>query len=233
VLIGGSDIVRTLTERGLRWVVVSLAVALGANLVALGYFLAVTAGHALDVGTWTLVWALWETLLFASVLPGFLGFWRMRQGKREYDSKHETNMRWASVAFVLGAVSALVFFGTGLVLGFVYVPATTALGWTFRAARQIAPNLVVVFVGLFLLWTIWRLGTASSRWVAAGAFLSGFLALVLSVLTVMYPLPTGAWEMALVAVPVLSVGLWLVAYLLVAAHLRGITPRPSAGPATT
>jgi hypothetical protein len=224
--------VRTLTERGLRWVVVSLAVALGANLVALGYFLAVTAGHALDIRSWTLVWALWETLLFASVLPGFLGFWRMRQGEREYDSAHEANMRWASVAFVLGAVSALVYFGAGMVLGFVYVPASTAFGWTIRTAHQVAPNLLVVLVGLFLLWGIWRLGTTLSRRLAAGAFLFGILALVLSILTQVFPLSTGVWDIA-PALPALSVGLWLVAYLLVTGHLRGVSPRPAASPATT
>lgn len=223
---------RTLTERGLRWVVLSLAVALGANLVALGLFVTVTGGQGLDFGTRTLVLQLWETLLFASVVPGFLGFWRTRQGKHEYDSKHEANVRWASACFVLGAVSALVLFGTGMILGFVYVSATTAPGWTLRAAHQVAPYLLVVFVGMFLLWNIWRLGTIPSQWAATGAFLSGVLALVLGIFTLAYPLPSFAWDIAL-ALPVLSIGLWLVAYLLVTTHLRGVSPRPSASPATT
>ncbi len=223
---------RTLTERGLRWIVVSLALALGANAVFFGFSVVVIGGPGLDLGTWTLVLGLWEALLFASVVPGFLGFWRMWQGKREYNSKRDHDMKWASAAFVLGAVSALMFFGTGVVLGLFYVQATSAPGWTLRAAHQSAPVLLVILVGLFLLWTIWRLGTTLSRWVAAGAFLSGVLVLVLGTLTVAYSLPMSVWDIAL-ALPVLSVGLWLVAYLLVTAHLRDGSPRPSASPATT
>jgi len=223
---------RTLTERGLRWIVVSLALALGANAVFFGFSVIVIGGPGLDLGTWALVLGIWEALLFASVVPGFLGFWRMWQGKREYDSKRDHDMRWASAAFVLGAVSALMFVGTGVVLGLFYVPVTSASGWTLRAAHQSAPILLVVLVGLFLLWTIWRLGTTLSRWVAAGAFLSGVLGLVLGILTLAYSPPMSVGDIAL-ALPVLSVGLWLVAYLLVTAHLRDVTPRPSASPATT
>jgi hypothetical protein len=135
-------------------------------------------------------------------------------------------------AIVVAAVSAHVYYGTGMVLAFVYVPVATAPGWTIRAAHQVAPNLLVVSVGLFLVWTIWWLGTTLSRGIAAGAFVSGILALVLNILTVVFPLPAGVWDIALV-LPVLSVGLWLVAYLLVTARLRGVSPRPAASPATT
>ena len=215
----GDASLRTLTQSGLRWLVLSLCLALTANLFALGFYL---------VGNFTalslpLNYA-WEFFLLASVVPGFMGFWRIRQGRLEYGTGHETDVRRGTVALVVGAVSATGFVITGFMLGFVYVPASAPLGWSIRAVHGFAPTLIETFIGLFLLLTIWRLGTGSSRRVAVGAFLLGVLA---PVVLLGYLVPF------LAAVPTLSSILWLAAYLLVVMRLRGVAPSLGASAAAS
>lgn len=224
-----------MTERGLRWLALSLALALAAGVVSLADVLGVMTSSMPDRGVELTAIGTWEFLLFASVLPGFAGFWRVRQGQQEYGPGHASDVKRGTYAFAVGAAGAAALFVTGLVLGAVYIPNSTAFGLALRTVHHIAPAFFVPFLGLFLLFTLWRLSARTVRWLGLGAlalslFVTGLGVVLLYAGLSLYPdLPLWAW-LGLQAVPsLLSTGLWFTACLLAGTRLHGAAPTPVSG----
>ncbi len=225
---------RTYTSRGMQWLLLSLGIGLVAYAISYGtFFLALTSG--LDIGAGLALAITWMALLTASALLGCVSLGRLLRGGFEYGPEHARNLKWGAVAFVVGGIAALVYFGTGIVLGFGYVPDFSATGGVLRDLHNAVPIPVAVFAGLFLLGALWRLGTGVSRGVELAAFVVGLILplwLPLGRVILLPPLTTPG-ILALESTPVLSVGLWLVAALLTATHLRGtapaFAPNPTAG----
>ena len=230
---------RTMTERGLRWLALSLALALAAGIVSFANAVRTEALSATDEAVTLALLETWEFLLFASVVPGFVGFWRVRQGAGEYGPAHARDVKRGTYAFVIGAAGALTLFVTGLVLGAVFVPTSTPFGWALRTAHHLAPAILAAFLGVFILYTVWRLGARTVRWLGLGAlvlalFVAGLEPVVLYTnLPLTLGLPWTVW-LGLQAVPsLLSLGLWLAACLLAGRRLRDTTPSPARGATAT
>ncbi len=224
----------TYTWRGMWWLLLSLGIGLVAYATSYGtLFLALTAG--VDLGAGFLLAISWMALLTASALLGFVALGRLLRGGFEYGPEHARNLKWGSVAFAVGGIAALVYFVTGIALGFGYVPDFSVSGGALRDLHNAAPIPIAVFAGLFLLGALWRLGTSVSRGVDLAAFVVGLIVPLWLGLgrLVFLPSLTTPGILALELTPVLSVGLWLVAALLTATHLRGtalaFAPNPVTG----
>ncbi len=222
---------RTRTEGAIRWLVVALGLGLAANAVLLANLLRLYVLGDLGIELTLTLDAVWEVLLFASVVPGFIGFWRVRQGTLEFGPDHASDVRRGASSFLVGAAAAVAFLATGLVLGFVYVPMSTPGGAAIRAVHEFAPLFITAFVGLFLLWTLWRLGGSVVRTVSLASLIVGLIPVMTGLVGRSVPMSEGLF-VAVGFLPVLSMAGWLAACLLVAGRLKGTAPGPVAGPST-
>lgn len=235
---------RTWTGRGLPLLILALALALAAGLAEL----VLIVGAVSLVAVWRVVFLFEDAVGFAALGLGLAGLWALWRGRLEYGASHAASVRRSAVAFVLGAVSVLLLLLTGLSLGYGFLPAggyvesvtfplVITVVWLLQLAHHLAYVLIAAFVGLLLLGMIWRLGTPASRWIGLAALLVGVLAPLVGVAAFLSPIGPGslpvivfyaAWFM-----PTASSSLWLLAYVLVASHLRGAAPFSLLSPATT
>ncbi len=214
---------RTQTERGLHWLVVSLALAFVANAVLLANLLRLYVAGGGDFGLSQTLDLVWDVLLFACVVPGFVGFWRVLQGKSEFGVDHASDVRRGTLAFLVGSAGAVAFLATGLVLGSVYVPMSTVGGAAIRAVHEIGPLLITTFVGLFLLWTLWRLGGGVVRSISMVSLTLGLVPLGMALVALGVSIPLTLF-LAVACLPSVSLAGWLAACVLVAMRLRGVSP---------
>ncbi len=231
----------TLTERGFRWVFVSLILASVANTVLFVTLFVAETGGVGGFGSLTLVGQIWEILLFASVAPGSLGFRALRAGGHEFGPAHARIGRRGVWSFFVGAAAAGLFLATGLVLGLVYVPegaytagsAPTAVwsvlvGDSIRGIHGAAPAVIALFVGLFLLSFVWSFSSRLLRVLAGAAFILGVSAPVVGLVSLefpSFPLTLGVF-LGVTALPVASLALWAAVYLIVLQRLRGSVAAP-------
>ncbi len=239
---------RSLTERGLTGVLVSLILAMAANAVLFTFLFVSEQGGVGGPSGALLASGVWEILLFAGVIPGYLGFRSLRAGRGEFRSSNALSVRIGTIAFIVGAAGAAASVATGLVLAFVYVPEgvytsglTPSAAWpvivgdSIRAIHRAAPAVIALFVGIFLLEFVWNLSTRRGRILAGSALglgiagsILGFSFLELQV----FPLPLGA-GLALEALPAISLALWVSVYLLVLLRLHGTAPARVSGVVST
>ncbi len=223
------------TAQGLRWLVLSLSVALVANLALLGALL-YERGQGLDVGLTTIVFLSWEVLLAAGAVLAFLAFRGLREGLLDVEPAQATARKESAVAFVGAAASGSAYLATGLILGFVYVPTEAYiaasggsapwvawLGVGIRATHALAPLLMAVLLGVFLIASVWHLSMRAGRVLASAAFAVGLLAAFLAFFSPFVSLPP-----LLPADPLLvgiaasgSLALWLTVGLMARMRLRG------------
>ena len=236
---------RTLTERGFRWLVGSLGLFLAADAFLLASALLLPSGLVVGYEFSVLGFGGYLAFLVGSALAAFVGFRALRQGRHEFGAGHAARVRKATGAFAVGAASATLFFLTGLVLGYAYVPssayASTSMvsspwpvlvGDAIRGVHAVAAPLLVVFLGLFLLLAVWDLSTRVLRILAIAAFACGTVAPVLAAVSLVVRLPSLAAGagLALLVLPEVSLALWLVVCLRLVPHLRGAAARPAADP---
>lgn len=229
----------SMTERGLRWFVLGLIVALAAGLLSLLLLFTVIAA-----ASWSPFFLVEDAAGLVVIVLGLLGFWTVRRGRAAHGMAHTSSLRRAMVALVLTAVSEALIFVSGIVLGYGILPHAIIVGgtyppaitpeWILRMVHFSGYIFVSIFVGLFLLWTIWHLDTGVPRAIAVVALVVGVPTHVISLLTVSFlldplPVPVTLYRVAFV-LPALSMLLWLIAYLLVILQLRShaMTPVPSA-----
>lgn len=227
---------RTVTELGLRLVLVALILALVADMVQLASVLVQRYAGVGPSGATPLA-LLWFALLLSCTIPAYLGFRAFRAGRDEFGAAHAASGRRGTIFFLLGAASAVLYTATGLILGFVYVPdgaytgnppsaIPVAVGVVIRGVHAVAPAVIAVFVGLFLIGHIWKLASPQSRVLAAIALLAGVAAPVMWLTSFYLAVPglTPEGGLTLEALPVVSLALWITAYVLVLRRVRGSAP---------
>lgn len=227
---------RTMTQRGFQWVLVALTLALAADVILLASILLQAYGD-LSPSASAVPSLLWGALLFACAIPAYLGFQRLREGRGESGAERAPSGRRGTVFFLLGALSAVLYTVTGLILGYVYVPngaytggppspIPVLLGEAIRGVHGLAPAVLAVFVGLFLLSPVWERAPTTQKVLASVALVAGFLGPV-TWFTSFYlgiPMLTAAVALALVVVPVVSLSLWIGVYVLALRRLRRSAP---------
>lgn len=238
---GGS--VRSLTERGLEWLLVSLSLALLANVFLLGSWLYMASGNPSPYADAPIFAAAWTFLLVACIVPGYLAFRRLREGREEYGSDRRAGARRGTAAFLIAALSSVLYVVAGLVLGLVYVPGgayTTSTSapavWSFlaggaiRTLHYVAPWCIAVFAGLFLVEFLWRLSSWLPRILSLAALVTGVSAPTVVLLSLAVPSlgVTAALELGLEVTGILSLALWATVCLLVRARLRGVPSNAAA-----
>lgn len=239
---------RSLTERGLTWVLVSLIFAVAANAVLFTFLFVDQQGGVGGPASALLAIGIWEILLFAGVIPGYLGFRSLRSGRGEFNPSNALGARIGTTAFFVGAAGAVASVATGLILAFVYVPQgaytsglTPSAAWpvivgdSIRGIHRAAPTVIALFVGIFLLESVWRQSTPLGRILAGSALGLGIAEPVLGLAFLeiqVFPLPLGT-GLALEALPAISLALWASVYLLVLRHLRGAALARVSGAAST
>ncbi len=235
----------TLTERGYRWVLVSLILASVANAVLFVTLFVAETGGVGGFGNLLLAGQMWEILLFTSVVPGYIGFRTLRAGGHEFGPAHARIARRGVWAFFVGAAAAGLFLATGLILGLAYVPegAYTAgsapaavwpvlVGDSIRGIHGAAPAVMALFVGLFLLSFVWSLSSRLLRVLAGAAFILGVSAPVVGLVSLefpSFPLTLGVF-LAVSALPMASLVLWAAVYLIVLRRLRESAAAPVTNP---
>ncbi len=231
-----------LTQRGIRWLVLSLGLALAADVAVFASILAFWSSPSLYAEVSLPLSTAYVVLLFVCAVPGFLGFRVLRRVREEFGPVPRASLRRGTAAFILGGVAAVLFTLTGIFLGLFYIPVGTyvtgttyssslelALGETLRTVHVVAPPVIAVFLGLFLIESIWRLATRSIRVLAVAALVSGVLVPILTV-----P-PIGARVYAVLGlgfallglVSAASLVLWIVVLLFVDRRLRTWAPDAS------
>lgn len=233
------DRVPSLTQRGLRWVAVSLGLALAASLVALASILAIRFGPTTFAAVFPIVSFLWEALVFGCAVPAILGFSRLRLGRDEFGPSRRAYFRRGTVAFGIGGTACTLLALTGLVLGWFYVPAGAYVsgavystpwevfaGETIRAVHILMPPVIAVFLGLFLLETVWPLARRSLRLVALISLVSGVSVPLVSVPPVAGAVydALGSASIVLSLPPMASLAIWIAVVLLVERRLPAATP---------
>ncbi len=231
----------TMTERGLRWFLLGLSLALAAWLLSLGVLFAVIA-----VQTWSLLFLVEDAVGLAVIALGLVGFWRMRQGRVERGPAHASSLRRATIALILAAVSEGSILVSGIILGYGILPRAILIGdsypvqitpyWILRMVHFTGYALVAIFVGLFLLWSIWHLVTGVPRGIAVAALVALVPAPLISLVSVSqlldpFAMPVVLYGVALV-LPALSISLWLIAYILAILRLRSGALVPLSGAAS-
>ena len=229
------------TERGLRVLVLALAVALANGVLGLAFLLGVLSGlwipRTLD---------LLENVVGVLVVGlGLLGFWTLRRGRDEHGAAHVASLRRATMAMVLAAGSEMLLLGTGLALGFGLLPSVVVTGgtyppvvtaeWVLQTTHFAAYLLIAGSVGLFLLWTVWGLLARLPRWIALAALVLGLPTPAITLVTVsaladLGSLPAAVFYAAWVF-PAVSISLWLLAYLLTMVQIRDVVLHATPGPA--
>lgn len=228
-----------MTERGLRWFMVALAVALATGLLTILFVFTVIV-----MESWSPLFLVEDAAGLTVIVMALLGFRAVRRGQAAHGTAHASSLHRALVALVLAGVSEAFILVSGIVLGFgipVHViiisgsyPPSITLEWILRMVHFAGYILVAIFVGLFLLWTIWHLAAGVPRAIAVIALLSAVPTPIINLVDVSFLLPPSAVPLALlrvaVVLPVVSVSLWLIAYLLVIVRLRSgnIVPTPAA-----
>ncbi len=227
---------RTMTERGVRWLLVAMVLALAANALLLALGLVVTFADMSYVSLDPILPLSWEALLFLAVVPAYFGFRALRASGGEFRDARAASGRRGTLAFILGATSAALWTATGLILGFVYVPSgayanppgamPVALGEAIRGLHALAPAAIALFIGVFLLGESWSLASRGLRVLAGMAFVSGVAPPVVwpASFYLSFPAMTTEGALALEVLPVVSLALWIVVYFLVLQRLRGSAP---------
>ena len=135
-------------------------------------------------------------------------------------------LRWAFLALIPAALGGGLLLASGLILGFVLVPASPAgiFGLTPLTAlvgiHHLGGFLLAVFAGLFLFWTIRSLGTPETTVLAGAAIALG----VLSATESAFFVDAGIAALYLTAA---SLGLWVLVYAasLLRIRRRGVEGR--------
>ncbi len=212
--------------------VIGLAAAVFLSLMSLGALFGVA-----NLGVPSMFWLFLveDAVGFLVVGIGLMGFVWLRMGRNERGAAHAACLRRATMALILTVASEGLIFVTGLVLGYGILPHAIVVSGTFPP--QVTPEwiltmahfagyvLVAVFVGLFLLWNIWDLSEVPSRWMGLTALVLGVPTHVIAWVSVSHltdpmAIPVVGYYVSWV-LPVSSVSLWLVAYVLVLRRLRG------------
>lgn len=230
------------TERGVWWLMLGLAAAIPLSLASLvSLFRAASFG----ISSVSLLFLLEDAAGLLVLGLGLVGFAWLRRGRNEHGPAHAGSLRRATIALLLTGASEALILVTGLLLGFGVLPRVIVIGvtypphftleWGLIMAHFAGYLLVGVFVGLFLLWSIWGLTGGAPRWIGLAALVAGvpthIIALAdVSGVTEPMAIPVGVYYVSW-ALPALSVTLWFVAYVLVLTRLRGAALSPIAGAA--
>ncbi len=226
----------TFTKRGLRWLLLSLSLALTTGVLDLAFLLGLWAVP----GVRQIIWPVDNAFLAVGVSAAVVGLWRIRLGRQEYGHAHATNVKRGTVAFLLATVSALVVFSTGIILGYGFLPSggyvegatyplVVTLHWVVQLLHNLGFVLTAAFVALFLLAVLWQLATNVSRGMAVAAFVLGVANPSINFASFLETAVAGSLPVAFFyaswALPAVSTALWLAAFLLVARRLSGAAPQ--------
>lgn len=185
---------RSSTARGLRWLVLSLAIALAADGAVLAAALAFWSGPLVYAIVSLPLSTAYVVLGFACAAPAFVGFRSLRRGRAELGPAHRMGLRRGAAGFIVGGAAAALLTLTGIFLGLFYIPAGAyvagatyssplelAFGETLRAVHVVTPSIMAVFLGFFLIESVWDLATRPTRILSLAALASGVLVPILTV----------------------------------------------------
>ena len=178
------DIAQRTTASGVRWLLVSLGLAVVANLVSDVPFYFGTVFPGLN--------ALSDTALYQHNLPllslvgpaliagiGFAGILRIERGR---GWTRETRRERARPAFLIAAAAAAFLFLSGIVLGLVLIPIQNV----WNPVRMTVRFIVVFAVGVYLLDTAARIDPGSRMGLARAALVLGATAGAVKMLIAIY-----------------------------------------------